>query len=197
MSAATRTREPKRRIGYEARRRLVLQAALDTFAEVGFRAATMDEIARRAGVTKAVVYDHFPSKHALHLALLERERDALLEHVRAHLDGPGATAGVAAALDAFYVWVEEHPAAWMLLSHEDDPDVAEARAQAHLAVVEGLLPSGGDPAVRQAIAAAVGGATHAVARWWRHHPEVPREQVVATVMDVLWRGLERTARDAR
>lgn len=185
--------EPRRRIGYEPRRRVILEAALEAFAQDGYRAATMEDIARRAGITKAVLYDHFPSKDALHRAVLERERDALLAHVRAQLAEPGE-AGVGAALDAFYAWVEANPSAWGMLSRDDDPAAGQARAQAHLAVVEALLPDRVEEDVRRAIAAAVGGATHGVARWWRDNPAMPRQQVVATVMDVLWRGLERAAR---
>lgn len=199
MAKTTRTDPPRRRIGYEARREAVLAAGLNAFAEVGFAAATMDDIARRAGITKAVVYDHFPSKRALYLAVLERERDAVLDHVRRRLDG-GGTRAVAGALDAFFAWVETHPHAWMLLFRDAaaDRETAAAQravqAQAHLTVVDALLPPGVPDDAKRAMAAAVGGATHGVARWWRDNPAMPREQVVATVMDVLWRGLERTAR---
>jgi AcrR family transcriptional regulator len=194
----------KRRIGYEARRKVITEAALEVFAKVGYQAASLDEIASRAGITKPVLYDHFESKSALHLALLTQERDALLAHVSDRLQGDGATAqNVADALDAFYAWVETHPFAWMMLFREStgDPDVIEAhrkiQAEAHLAVVE-LLARGSeldgpdvDDEVKQAMAAAIGGATHGVARWWYDNRQVPREQIVALVMDILWMGLER------
>jgi AcrR family transcriptional regulator len=198
------TPEPKRRIGYEPRRKLILQAALEVFAEVGYHAASVDEIAHRADVTKPVVYDHFESKSALHLALLERERDALLAHVRERLEaGAGGAPGVAAALDAFYAWVESHPYAWMMLFREStgEPQVIEAhrriQAEAHVAVVDLLFADSGlvddelDAVTREAMAATIGGATHGIARWWFDHRELPREEVVAIVMDLLWVGLER------
>ena len=56
----------------EARREVIEQAALEVFAERGYHGASVDEIARRSGVTPPVVYDHFESKQALHRHMLEQ-----------------------------------------------------------------------------------------------------------------------------
>ena len=55
-----------------ARRGVIEAAATEVFAERGYQAATIDEIARRSGVSAPVVYDHFESKADLHARLLER-----------------------------------------------------------------------------------------------------------------------------
>ena len=68
---------PRRRIGFDARRALIVEAAREVFAEAGYAGASMEEIARRAGITKATLYDHFSSKQALHLWLLDRQREEL------------------------------------------------------------------------------------------------------------------------
>lgn len=179
------------------------------FAEDGYQAASLDEIAARAGITKAVLYDHFESKAALHLHVLRRERDRLLRHVKRRLAESGTDApGVADALDAFYAWARGNPYAWRILFREisGDPELAAAhrriQAKAHRTVVDLLLsgferklPGGrGDDETRAALAALVGCATHGMARWWYENPDVPRERMVELTMDVLWLGLERARR---
>ena len=78
-----------------ARREVIEQAATELFAERGYHGASVDEIARRSGVSAPVVYDHFESKLALLPRLLERHRDELLAVWREHLlaaDAAGASA---------------------------------------------------------------------------------------------------------
>lgn len=195
-------REPKRRIGFEARRVLIVEAALGVFAEHGFQAASLDEIARRAGVTKPVLYDHFKSKRALYVALLERERDALLAHIDARPREGSAAERVAGAADAIFEFAELHPFAWLMLFRETagDPEVVELHRQvqrdASARLTQALL-EGSDPGypgaelMQEAAAELLSGAIRSLARWWYDHREVPREQVVTLVMDVFWQGLDR------
>src|SRR5205807_7628542 len=63
---------PRKRMTGQARRELIETVATEVFAESGYHAASMDEIARRSGVSIPVVYDHFDSKEELHRRLLER-----------------------------------------------------------------------------------------------------------------------------
>src|SRR5208283_210235 len=60
-----------RRLTADARRRQLFDVALSLFAEHGYAATTMDDIAEAAGVTKPLVYQHFDSKRALYLELLD------------------------------------------------------------------------------------------------------------------------------
>ena len=69
---------------------MIERCATEVFAERGYRGASMSEIARRAGVTVPVLYDHFDSKIDLHRRLLERTRNELLEVWREHLGGERA-----------------------------------------------------------------------------------------------------------
>src|SRR5271156_2620738 len=71
-----------------ARRRQLLDAAMEVFVARGYHAAAMDEIAERAGVSKPVLYQHFPGKQELYLALLEQSTSALIATVR---DALGST----------------------------------------------------------------------------------------------------------
>src|SRR3954454_7439787 len=75
--------EPKRRLKPEQRRALIVEAAAEEFGRHGHRGARMEDIARAAGVTKAVLYDHFPDKGALHAEVVTRANDDLLTAVAA------------------------------------------------------------------------------------------------------------------
>src|SRR5947209_14572895 len=74
------------RLPRPARRRQLLGAAQEVFVAQGYHAAAMDEIAERAGVSKPVLYQHFPGKLELYLALLDESVDALTAAVRAALE---------------------------------------------------------------------------------------------------------------
>ena len=124
------TSVPSRRLPAADRRRQLLSVALDLFGTRGFRATSMEDIAESAGVTKPVLYQHFPSKGELHLELIEAVGTELLETVTS-----GATAEtlpyhrVLAGFSAYFRFVGERTSAFQLLfgggAREDD-GVAEA-----------------------------------------------------------------------
>jgi AcrR family transcriptional regulator len=183
-------------------------AAMDVFAERGYHGAAMDEIARRSGVTPPVIYDHFESKPALHRRLLERTRDELLAMWRENLGGGGTLEEqVARAFDAWSRYVEGHPYAPRMFFRETT-GIPEVRAmhreiaadanEALAAIIGGLRgatnPHGGGAPLAIAMASEVirGGLTE-LAIWWSEHPDVPREQIVATAMNTVWIGFERVS----
>jgi AcrR family transcriptional regulator len=187
---------------------VIEQAALEVFTERGYPGAAIDEIARRSGVTPPVIYDHFESKPALHRRLLERTRDELLAMWRENLRG-GGTLGqqVARAFDAWARYVEAHPYAPRMFFRETTgiPEVREmhreiaADANAALAEILGgiagatnLQAQGASPALAMASEVIRGGLTE-LAIWWSEHPEVQREQIVATAMNIVWIGFERVS----
>jgi AcrR family transcriptional regulator len=185
-----------RRLPAGERRALVVAAATREFASRGYHDASMAAIASAAGVSKPVVYDHFPSKAALHLHLLERERDRLLAATTS-ATSPGGS------IEAFFAYVEEHPLAWRMLFRETtgDPQVAaeherilaEARAGIARQIALGAGLPGGEPASEQRLELLAEGSmsvTHGLALWWLRHPEVPRAEVVQAAIDLLVPGIE-------
>ena len=77
-----RMNEEKVRLPRDERRATLLAAALEVFTAVGYHAAAMDEIADQAGVSKPVLYQHFPSKLDLYLAVLDIHCEYLVEDIR-------------------------------------------------------------------------------------------------------------------
>jgi AcrR family transcriptional regulator len=197
---------PRPRLTAAQRRELIEQAATEVFAERGYRGASIDEIARRSGVTPPVVYDHFASKLDLHRRLLERTRDELLVIWRGQLAGDAPPAQrVARALDAWARYVEEHrfAARMFFQAGSGDPEVREThravqgQARRALAGILGgeaggeRLAGGADAESLEMAAETIRAGLAGLAIWWDDHPDVPRERIVATALGVLWTGFER------
>jgi AcrR family transcriptional regulator len=201
----------RKRMTADERREVIVRAATEVFAERGYHGASIDEIARRSGVSPPVVYDHFASKQDLHERLLERTRDELLQVWREHLSGDDpAERRIPRALDAWAGYVETHPYAARMFFRETtgDPEVqaihrkVQAEAQAALGAILGRergsehIAGSADAALEMAAEVIRAGLT-GLAIWWSEHPHVPREQVVATALNVLWIGFERVRRGER
>src|SRR6201996_6953456 len=107
------TDAPKTRLKGSQRRELIVEAALPEFAELGYEAASVGRIASAAGVARTVLYDHFPSKHALFVEVLDSEQREMLSYLRAALGSEGTTEERwRATFDAFFSFVQEHPLGW-------------------------------------------------------------------------------------
>ncbi|HWA53494.1 MAG TPA: TetR/AcrR family transcriptional regulator, partial [Solirubrobacterales bacterium] len=140
---ATDTQTRRRRIGRAARRSLIEAAASELFATRGYRGASIEEIARRSGVTPPVVYDHFDSKLDLYRQLLERHFADLREVWRHHFGGDDPPRErVARSFDAWFAYVEEHPFAGRVLFRDAsaDPEVAAVHAAVANSSREAILP---------------------------------------------------------
>jgi len=208
MSAPTR-----RRLTAEERRSAILDAALTAFSQKGYHATSLDDIAREAGVSKALIYEHFASKQELHADLIARNARELTHRVAGALSGVEVESTVerlAAGLEAFFAYVEERRDAWrMLFRDAADPEssaVLERMVQQVTAEVTVLISQ--DPGARQLtrvgderslrlLAEMLVGGAQAMANWWTDHPEAPRAQLVEIAMDFAWLGLERLSRGER
>lgn len=109
----------KRRMRGPERRAQLLEVARSVFGRRGFHSVSMDQVAKEAGVTKPILYDHFPSKKDLYLALLDADLNELHEKVRAALDGsPGNRERIRASFQAYFDFVDEHAEGFRLLMTE-------------------------------------------------------------------------------
>jgi AcrR family transcriptional regulator len=189
----------------KARREVIERAATEVFAERGYQAASMNEIARRSGVSVPVVYDHAESKQELHLRLLSRHYSELRAIWGKSLsDGP-PDVRMAKALDAWFSYVQTHPYAWRMLFRDTtgDPAIQAAHQQIAAASRAMLLPLLADELGAEHIAGSADdeaidmlweimrSVLQGLALWWYEHQHVPRERVVATAMNALWIGFDR------
>jgi len=208
LSSANTKPTPRKRLSAQQRRELIEAAASELFAERGYTATSIDEIARRSGVTAPVVYDHFDSKLELHRCLLERHYAELRGLWREQLAGDDpAEQRIPRAIDAWFEYVEAHPYAWRMLFRDTtgEPDVqvahSDVMAQSRAAITPLFLAQ---PGVGELVGAdgdaldmaweVMRAVLQGLALWWYEHRHVPRAQVVATAMNALWIGFERLQR---
>ena len=180
---------------------MIERAAAAVFAAHGYHGTTMAQIARASGVTVPVIYDHFPSKVALHLRLLERTSDELLAMWRSALaaDVP-ADRRIPHAIDAWATYVQANPYAPRMFFTETtgDPEIrARHRAiqERGLAALGAIIAgdpdasrsaAGDDPLAFEMAAEVLRAGLTGLAVWWTEHPDVPKERIVATALQVFW-----------
>jgi AcrR family transcriptional regulator len=193
------------------RREAILDAARSAFAERGFHGTSLDSVAERAGVSKALLYEHFSSKRELYVAMLEMHVHELVERISGAVAGaePGEPR-MRAGLEAFFGFVEERRGAWRIMfRNSDDPDVSirldRLRDEVAAAIVqlmsEEAAAKGLDfpkmPQMVEMIAQQLVGAMQSLADWWDLHRDVPRDDVLQVAMDFAWMGQERLSRGER
>ncbi|WP_189932142.1 TetR/AcrR family transcriptional regulator [Streptomyces sulfonofaciens] len=187
------------------RERQMLDAAVRIFGRRGYRAASMDEIAELAGVSKPLVYLYLNSKESLFTACIRREAQALAEAVREGVD-PALPADrrLWEGLRAFFTHTAEHPDGWAILHRHartrGEPSAAEVAAlrEGITAFVTELIQAaareahgGPGPAEREVagLAQALVGAAESLAAWANTDGSVAANEAAATLMNFAWAGL--------
>jgi AcrR family transcriptional regulator len=190
---------PRRRLPAGQRRATLVQAASELFAQRGYDHVSLDEVARRCGVTKVIVYRHFASKKDLYLKLLAAHRDELLAVLARGMatDAP-LEARVPAVAEAWFDYVENHPFAWRMLFsdvtgdadirafHAGMRDTARAAIAALLENERSLrLPAKMIEPTAELLRSAMTG----LALWWLENQSVRRDVLVEAVVSTTWQGL--------
>ncbi|MER5351194.1 TetR/AcrR family transcriptional regulator [Kitasatospora sp. NPDC002551] len=202
MTAIQEAQERPRgaRLPRSARREQLLGAAQEVFVAQGYHAAAMDDIADRAGVSKPVLYQHFPGKLELYLALLDKHCDALVESTREALETTTDNKlRVAATMEAYFNYVSSESGAFRLVFESDltnEPAVrerVERAAEASATLVSKVIQEDTDlpEAESKLLAAGVCGLAQITARYWLSQGlDIPRDEAVRLVASLAWRGLK-------
>ncbi|MFK0154883.1 TetR/AcrR family transcriptional regulator [Streptomyces sp. NPDC090499] len=194
-----------KRMPRAVREQQMLDAAVRTFGQRGYMAASMDEIAELAGVSKPLVYLYLNSKDDLFTACIRREASALTEAVRTGVDRElPADRQLWDGLRAFFTYTAEHPDGWSVLhlqarTHGERfaSEVAAMREEI-VAFVTQLIVAAARAAHRDpdlaegevaGLAEALVGAAESLATWANATPGVTARQAAATLMNFAWAGL--------
>ena len=199
MTATSDTRPRGNRLPRHERRRQLLDAALELFVTRGYHAAAMDEIAERAGVSKPVLYQHFPSKLELYLALLDESVDTLVDKVRDALkSNPENKQRVAATFGAYFEYVGGQGQAYRLVFESDLGNEPAVRARLDrgqsecAAMVSQVVREDAGISDDEAHLLSVGmvGMAQVTARYWlTSRDRIPREAAEQLVARLAWRGI--------
>lgn len=183
----------------------MLDTAHRLFAERGYAAVTMDEIAAAAGITKPLIYNYFGNKEQLYITCMERSGDALVESISAAVaDAADPSAAFEAGVRAFFDFLDTDRAAWAVLFDETLPhggDVMEKvsvyrrqlrdfAAQSTLAGMPEKLRERESVQIEvEAAATAVLGAAEAVARWWLETEKTSASEAADLLISTMEPGL--------
>ena len=179
------------------RKEQLLEVALHEFAERGFHQTSMNDVADAAGVTKPVLYQHFPSKRALYLELLRAVGDQLMAEIAAATAGAPPREQVEAGLRAYFRFVTGQAAAYRLMfggGTRRDIEFAEEATRVErsiAAVIAGLIDVEGlGDDDRLLYAHGIVGLAEGTSRHWiTDGLELDPDDVAARVADLAWRGL--------
>jgi AcrR family transcriptional regulator len=189
----------KGRLPRDERRAQLLAAALEVFTAAGYHSAAMDEIADRAGVSKPVLYQHFPSKLDLYLAVLDTHIDSLVFEIqRAIQSTPDNAKRVQATIAAYFDFIEAEGEAFRLLFESDmnvEPAVRERLnrmtydcAAAVSAVIS--LDTGLPQEAAMLLGVGLIGSAQVTARHWlERDSKLSREQAQTLATNIIWRGI--------
>jgi len=143
MEAASKSRraEPRRRISGDQRRESILQLTSRAFAEGGYDGVRTAELAASAGVSEALIYQHFRTKAELYRAAVDRSADLLEERiVQAAAPGRPVEERLQRAIDAFFGFVAEPGNAWTVLTlNVSDPELGDYQRELRARAIGGLL----------------------------------------------------------
>jgi AcrR family transcriptional regulator len=187
------------RLPRKERREQLLGSALEVFVAQGYHAAAMDDIAERAGVSKPVLYQHFPGKLELYLALLDRSCDQVIENCRVALESTSDNKlRVEAAMRAFYDYIAGDSGAFRLVFESDltsEPAVRTAidrvttECAAYIATVihdDTGLPG---PAAQLLAVSLVGMAQVSARFWLADSGGITKADAETLVSGLAWRGI--------
>ncbi|MEO7350530.1 MAG: TetR/AcrR family transcriptional regulator [Marmoricola sp.] len=187
------------RLPRRARRAQLLTAALEVFVAQGYHAAAMDDIAERAGVSKPVLYQHFPGKLELYLALLDQSCDTMISSCAKALESTEDNKlRVTATMHAFFNYVASAEGAFRLVFESDLTNEPAVRAHVDRVTVECAKliahvisdDTGLAAEQSQLLAVSLVGMGQVSARFWlTEHGSIDQAEAATLVAGLAWRGI--------
>ncbi|HVE99099.1 MAG TPA: TetR/AcrR family transcriptional regulator [Mycobacteriales bacterium] len=182
----------------QQRRVQLLDVGRALFAERGFEATSIEEIANRAGVSKPVVYEHFGGKEGLYAVVVDREMQRLITRVTGALDGGHPRVLLEQAASALLGYIEDETDGFRILVR--DSPVASATGtfasligdiagQVEYILVAEFKARGFDPKNAPMYSQALVGMVALVGQWWLDARKPKRDEVVAHLVNLAWNGL--------
>ena len=183
----------------QERRAQLLDVGRSVFADVGYEAASIEEIAKRASITKPVVYEHFGGKEGLYAVVVDREVRRLVDLITSALEGDHPRVLLEQAALAFLTYIEQEPDGFKILVR-DSPiasssgtlasvigDIAD---QVEHILVDEFRSRGYEPKLSPLYSRALVGMVALVGQWWLDAGKPRREVVAAHLVNLAWNGLK-------
>lgn len=191
-------RAPRVRMTGTQRRQQLIEVARALFAERGYDAASIEEIAQRAHVSKPVVYEHFGGKEGLYAVVVDREMSTLNDMITSSLSQNRSRVRVERVALALLTYVDERTDGFRILVRDQRVTAAEgtyssllneAIGQVGYILAGDFARRGLDPSLAPLYAQALVGMVSVTATWWLDVREPPKEVVAAHLVNLCWNGL--------
>lgn len=182
----------------QERRAQLLDVGRSVFAAAGYEATSIEEIAKRARITKPVVYEHFGGKEGIYAVIVDREVRRLVDSITAALQGDHPRVLLEQAAMALLTYIEEEPDGFKILIH-DSPIASSSGTLASVigdiaGQVEHILAKefkarGFDPKFSPIYSRALVGMVVLVGQWWLDAGKPKRDEVASHLVNLAWNGL--------
>jgi AcrR family transcriptional regulator len=190
MNSAVKAKPKRSRMARAQREELILDAAQEAFAELDFRSVSMDAIAERSGVTKALLYQYFGSKDRLYELCVERARARLFDELERRVDEAGAGwEKLTAFVEHYFDYLEANrETSWLMYGEASRAvvdDMRERNAESIARIFTDAAEEAGrvpDPVRIEVLAHGLVGAGEQVGRWWVGRTDVSKEDAVDRFM---------------
>jgi AcrR family transcriptional regulator len=183
----------------QERREQLIAIGRQVFAERGFEATSIEEIADRARVSKPVVYERFGGKEGLHAVIVDRAVQDLMTRLLESLEADHPREQIRRATDAFLRFVEEDESAFRVLV-QDAPGgagggslpsvLADVATNVETVFARQLKQHGYDRKMAPVLARALVGMVALTGQWWLDVRRPKREVVGSTIVNLVWNGLK-------
>ncbi len=180
------------------RRKQLIGVARELFAEQGYEATSVEEIAERAGVSKPVVYEHFGGKEAMYTVIADQEVRVLVDKIKEALTPGHPRRTIINAVDAFLSYVDEESHGFGILIRDRPagtgggtlPNVLDEVADAveELLLTE-LKARGYSRKMAPILARCLVGMIAMPGQWWRSADGPGRKYVARQIVNLAWNGL--------
>jgi AcrR family transcriptional regulator len=183
----------------QERRAQLLDVGRSVFAERGYEATSVEEIAGRAKISKPVVYEHFNGKEGLYAVIVDREVRALLDRITRSLVGEHPKALLGQAATAFLTYIEEEPEGFRILVRDSPVTsstgtlasvIGDIATQVEYILRDQFKQRGFDTKLAALYSQALVGMVALVGQWWLDTGEPKRDAVAAHLVNLAWNGLE-------
>lgn len=190
-----------------------MAAALAEFGRRGFHLTQMEHVAAAAGVSKALLYQHFVSKDQLFAEIAQAIVDDLTARLAvSDIEGASSLERMGGMVSTLFDYATEEPDAWaVLIRHLDKPEVGvelrELRESFGAAAASRLLSRRRERLSPQALQVnerrarllvpLIYGSLFSMISWWLEHPDTSRESAEAMALEFIWLGLDRVRNGER
>lgn len=187
-----------RRLSASERRAQLVDVGRAAFAEHGYEGTSVEEIAKRAKVSKPIIYEHFGGKEGLYAVVVDREMDYVERRITEAISSGSPRERVESASIAFLSYVRDHPDGFAVLS-QDSPLTSSRSTMSSLlndmaervgdVFVSALKEAGYDTKAAPIYANALIGMVTFVGKWWTEQRKPPVEEVAKHISALAWMGL--------